>query len=182
MPESTYATARSILSFVIILGWISVGLGVLLTFFAVVAMMDLSGRGLPAGVAALIPGLGLAIAGLVQVALGAIGQAVFDQADLQREILRHMRLLTAASGIDAAAFDTDAEAVSSPASNPRTVGSLEPDREGAVGGLSDAMGFDSNGRRVFKGVTIQRVGNRFRVGDRDFATLGQAKRHISASG
>lgn len=46
-------------------------------------------------------------------------------------------------------------------------------------GLEDQFGFDENGMLEYRGMTIQKVDNKFQVGDQFFSTFGKAKRYIS---
>jgi len=86
-PEynSDYGAARGISSFISGVGWVVVVIGVLIA---------LAGAGQGYALA-ILPGLGLAVAGIIVVASGQVTRAAVDNADHTREILTLLKKQTA---------------------------------------------------------------------------------------
>lgn len=89
---SGYGTARSLSNLVVSLGWIVVGIGVLLSAFIV--MNSLKSRMGIYSLAAILPGLGTTAGGLVMVMSGQITKATLDSADNTGRILNMFRKLS----------------------------------------------------------------------------------------
>jgi hypothetical protein len=77
--HGTYGTSRGIASFFGLIGWLLVGAG------ALAAIAGLSAG--PFGVMGVAIGIGLAVAGLLQVAAGQMLRATVDSADYARQAL-----------------------------------------------------------------------------------------------
>jgi hypothetical protein len=84
MYANSYKTARSLLGFITLVGWIVFAAGVIAVLAA------LGGEGLPWMI--LLPsGLANIVLGLILVAITQVSVAVLDQADISREMLRKMQ-------------------------------------------------------------------------------------------
>lgn len=101
MYRESYTTARGILGFLIVMGWVSVGVGAILTLlgfaFAADSRLNVSAA---AALFALTPGIVLVVGGLTQVALAHVGYAVLDQADISRATLGIMQMIAARAGVE----------------------------------------------------------------------------------
>ena len=157
MFSKTYSTARNILTFLTIVGWVVAGIGVIMVLMALAAMgkdtygpldMIVMVRGVAGGTYFV---LGLLVVGLAQVQF-----ATLDQADISREMLALMR-------------GEAAEATSARAQAPDT-----PQQPKAAPG----SGVWKDDRRDYKGHVIAQQGNHYVVSDQRFSTLGKAKKFI----
>jgi hypothetical protein len=84
---SDYGTARGIAQVISVIGWIVVAVG------SLAAIAGLSGSNQFGGVSllAVLPGLGIAVSGLLLVVAGQVTRATVDNADHTREILKLLK-------------------------------------------------------------------------------------------
>lgn len=91
MYEKSYETARKLLGFIALVGWVVVGAGAIAVIYALNELGEARG---PADFF-LLMGLGQGligiVSGLVLVAITQVSVAVLDQADISREMLNKMR-------------------------------------------------------------------------------------------
>jgi len=89
--QSQYGAARTVSMFISFLGW-AVFAGGIIAAIAGFAGMGSGGRyGGGVSLLALLPGLGMAVAGLFLVAAGQVTRATVDSADHTREILNFIK-------------------------------------------------------------------------------------------
>lgn len=111
--ERSYATARSVFSFLELIGWATVGIG------ALIALVGFATGGLIASftgqvsggarLVAMLPGLGTVMVGLIGVANVQIGRANVDNAEMTREMLHIARRYASSSaGPDVTTFRSPA--------------------------------------------------------------------------
>jgi hypothetical protein len=156
--ERDYGTARAVHSFVEILGWITVAFG------AIFALAGMAGGGViglfggDPGVAgrmlAALPGIAIAMGGLIEVALVQTARAGVDTAEMTRELLRLARReattsVTPASSIDGVVMTAD--------------------------GLDASTGWEVE---KYRGVSINASPQGFLVGKRAFSELDEARAFV----
>lgn len=89
---SEYGVARSLSGLVIVVGWIVVVIGVILSFVLIASVFK-SGLNIY-GLAAILPGLGAVGGGLVMIMSGQITMATLDSADNTGRILNTVRKMS----------------------------------------------------------------------------------------
>lgn len=181
MYQNSYQTARSILGFVTVIGWIAAGIGVIVLLMAISAMgADRYGPGEAVAIARGVSG-GLAfVGGLVTVAFAQVQFATLDQADISREMLRLMRSESTEGDADRG----PSPAPDVPAGRAQMNEQFSPDTAGKVG-VKGAVSRDTgwqDGVYHRNGYSIEKVGYNYRVRDdgtgKQFPTLGKAKDYI----
>ncbi|ANT63054.1 hypothetical protein AYJ57_21520 (plasmid) [Salipiger sp. CCB-MM3] len=148
MFKETNEAGRGILKLVSVVGGVSIAIG---------ALSVLYGLGEMRGFGSIFVGSGIAtaVAGMIQIAVAQIGVAVFDQRDISLEMLRMMKG-EATQGQEPVKEEASAEYVA-PQAITRQI---------------------AEGVRVYKGVEIHKIGNRWFIGAQEFMTLGKAKQFI----
>lgn len=84
--KTSYGAARSTSTAITFIGWAMVFIGVIATFIAIVAGLDSEHGGL--ALLGVLPGLGIAVSGLLLVVAAQVTLAIVDNADHTREILK----------------------------------------------------------------------------------------------
>jgi len=166
MYTPTYRTARSVLQFVILVGWVLVAIGVIALLAGLGQLGGDSeiGRGAALG---LVPiAIVMGVSGLISVAIGQVGVALLDQSDMTRAVLAIATTFARQQGLQT---DTaTARGATLATSNEVSEGDSSAD---------SPMSQDYTVRH-HKGEIIEKNGRRWRVRGEDFATLGQAKRFL----
>lgn len=85
----SYEAARSLFSFLGVVAWSVVVIGVLVAFISATGVSQYAGGG--AGLLAMVPGVGIAIAGFIQVAFIQMGRATVDTAEYTQQMLKISR-------------------------------------------------------------------------------------------
>lgn len=85
----SYEAARSLFSFLAFIAWSVVVIGVLVAFISAAGVSQYAGGG--AGLLAMVPGVGIAIAGFIQVAFIQMGRATVDTAEYTQQMLKIAR-------------------------------------------------------------------------------------------
>jgi len=85
----SYEAARSLFSFLAFVAWSVVVIGVLVALIGMGSVSQYAGGG--AGLLAMVPGLGLALAGLIQIAFIQMGRATVDTAEYTQQMLKIAR-------------------------------------------------------------------------------------------
>lgn len=180
----SYETARSLFSFLAFCAWSVVIIGVLV---ALVGAGGGSRYGGGAGLLAMVPGIGVGLAGLLLVAFVQMGRATVDTAEYTQQILKISRdqLEVSTQGLKLQAtaphtFATAAQTESAPEvkssfasragnSSPqgRTVGTIAPDEP-------------TDQSTIYRGKTIRDQKGKFFYRGIEFDTLLAAKDHIDS--
>jgi len=167
--ERSYATARTVLTFLEAIAWLMVGLGVILALaFVSASQSSFGGNSLISIFMAMMPGIVISIVGLILVALVQVGIANVDTAEMTGEMLRIAR--------NNKVSDTLTERYGSSV-NHETL-PKQPEQPTEQNELDD-LGFDQRGQLTYKGKEIQRNDNKFLVGGAVFSTLDKAKDYIN---
>ncbi|MSU92024.1 hypothetical protein GE300_20940 [Rhodobacteraceae bacterium 2CG4] len=154
------------MGFIGIVGWLGVGLGVILL------LSGLSRQG-PVGPGLMVGGATLAFSSLFFVVIGSMASAVLDTADEAARATRLLHAIAADRGIDLTTAAALGAANGAPAPKPAMNGEAQ---------LADARSSSqvSPGKYEYLGETIVKQGNRYVSCGVEHRTLGKAKEAIKA--
>jgi len=160
MFQKSYGTARGVLGFMSVAGWILCGIGVIA---AIAALSDMDRMGPVLVLSAVIT----AAAGLFLVASAQVSYAILDQADISRASLGILKEMAEARGVSVEqVMAPPAGAVPAPARKEPQVGAQA------------AVRADGTEVREYMGKEITKKGGRYYVGGYEFINLGKAKAAI----
>lgn len=190
MYVQTYSSGRTILKIIIVIGWIGAGLGAILLL---VGLGQLGGsnqlnRGM--GLTALPVAIALLGVGLTQIAVGVVGQAILDQADLSRASLDLMTEFARKNGIEASV-------AAQKGSSPEKVANAKPSSSNGTTAYAGSIVTQNGPSEVehpdvppgstpsevveHRGKRIEKHGTRWYWKDQKFLNLGKAKSAINES-
>ncbi|WP_157727643.1 hypothetical protein [Stappia sp. ES.058] len=167
-----YKTGRAVTSLLESIGWLIVSLGVIVALAGFVSggLMGMTSRNFGGGsvsiifrIIASVPGILVVGSGLMSIMLAQHTKATIDTSEMTRELLDIAR----------------GEPSRLPASSTEIRDPFEGYEPLNSRSGNDTSDFDSNGYRVYRGMTIQKVENRYYVGQDSFSTLGKAKKFIN---
>lgn len=148
-----YASARNIMDFVGIVGWVAFAAGLIVLVMGISKASQTGAIGVGAGIS-------IAIGGLIQVAMAQVSVAILDMADNSREALALQRAIAENAGISQAVAPTPALVT---AVNDKAAGQTPGKRENVT---------------IYMGEEIEKEGNRYHWKGQKFLTLGKAKAAI----
>jgi hypothetical protein len=181
----SYEAARSLFSFLAFVAWSVVVIGVLVALIGMGSVSQYAGGG--AGLLAMVPGIGIALAGFIQVAFIQMGRATVDTAEYTQQMLKIARdqLDVSKQGLKlqetrptsfatASRTDSPAEPMSSFAGQAEKTS--PPSRE--VKAFQPKQSTDES--TFYKRRMIQAVEGKYIVSGKPFETMGAAKEYIDS--
>lgn len=182
MYSETYGAARFVLKIIIAIGWISVGLGAVLVLVGLSQLGGSSDFNRGMGLGALVPAIALVSAGLIQITVGVVGQAILDQADMTRASLSLMMQIARENGIDV----KQAQSAASPSRlsvTERVAAVTDPEANAPAQVSHPDIAPDATPAEieVYKGQRVEKHGMRWYWNGQKFLNLGKAKAAINAS-
>jgi hypothetical protein len=171
----SYETARSLFSFLALIAWAVVVIGVLVALISAAGVSKYAGGG--AGLLAMVPGIGIVIAGLLQIAFVQMGRATVDTAEYTQQMLKVAR----------DQLDVSRQALKQQDINVHSFTSLQQhvSQEGGQQSYSESRPVQHISESKapdevieYAGHQIERFGEIFALGAVQFHNLGYAKDHV----